>query len=417
MYKFKNQSKAILLFNIAFNLLLLIYYKYFYFILDIISVEYKFEKIGISNQNIIPLGISFFTFTQIGFILDAYEKKCERINFKKYFLFVTFFPHLVAGPLLKHSTFFPQLNTDLSRNQSHNIYYGLCIFAIGLFKKLIIADTFGSYANSLFDLADSRNLDFFSAWGACFSYTFQLYFDFSGYSDMAIGISMLFGLYIPINFNSPFKSCNVIDFWQRWHISLTSFIQNYLYNPLLLTINRVAINNLKFNYSIITFVIPTIIIFAIIGLWHGASYNFVLFGIFHGLFISINQLWRKYKFLRNFKDTFFYKFISWFITFIAVSASFVIFRSNTINTAEFIYQAMFIPKIVNFDFSPLGFFILLAILFVLLAPNVNYFIKDSNIIINNKFLNSRLAPAFIPFLFIISLLQIYRTIPFLYFNF
>lgn len=417
LYKFKSKSKVILILNIALNLSILIYYKYFNFILDIISVESKFEKIGLSNQNIIPLGISFFTFTQIGFILDAYEKKGEKINFKKYFLFVTFFPHLVAGPLLKHNTFFPQLNSDLSRNQSHNIYYGFCIFTIGLFKKLIIADTFGSYANSLYELADSRSLDFFSAWGACLSYTFQLYFDFSGYSDMAIGISLLFGLYIPINFNSPFKSCNIIDFWQRWHISLTSFIQNYLYNPLLLSVNRFAINNAKFNYSIITIAIPTIVIFTIIGLWHGASYNFVLFGIFHGLCITINQLWRKYKFLYKYKNIFLYKFISWIITFIAVATSFVIFRSDSINTAEFIYQAMFIPKIANFEFSPLGFFIFFAILFVLFTPNINYVIKDSNIIINNKLLNSRLAPAFIPLLFIISLMQIYRTIPFLYFNF
>ncbi|MFW2526219.1 MBOAT family O-acyltransferase, partial [Aliarcobacter butzleri] len=180
---------------------------------------------------ILPLGISFFTFTQIAFLVDAYKQEAKEYSLINYMLFVTYFPHLLAGPILHHKEMMPQFASKYNWVKNYrNIALGLFIFSIGLFKKVVIADTFAVWANAGFDTATTLNL--IEAWATSLSYTFQLYFDFSGYTDMAIGISLMFNIKLPINFNSPYKALSIQDFWRRWHMTLSRFLRDYLYIPL-----------------------------------------------------------------------------------------------------------------------------------------------------------------------------------------
>ena len=218
--KIKLSSKTILVFGIVFNVGLLGYFKYVDFFLD------NFNGIFGSNiplpHIILPLGISFFTFTQIAFLVDAYRQEAKEYSLINYMLFVTYFPHLLAGPILHHKEMMPQFASKYNYVKNYrNIALGLFIFSIGLFKKVVIADTFAAWANVGFDSATTLNL--IEAWATSLSYTFQLYFDFSGYTDMAIGISLLFNIKLPINFNSPYKALSIQDFWRRWHITLSRF--------------------------------------------------------------------------------------------------------------------------------------------------------------------------------------------------
>ena len=186
------------------------------------------------TQIILPLGISFFTFTQIAFLVDTYQGKAREYNFIHYALFVTYFPHLIAGPVLHHKEMMPQFaHAETYRLRIEKIVVGSTIFFIGLFKKVVLADGVAPYANQAFDAATAGDpLQFFQAWGGALAYTMQLYFDFSGYSDMAIGLSLLFGIALPLNFNSPYKAVNIIEFWRRWHMTLSRFLRDYLYIPL-----------------------------------------------------------------------------------------------------------------------------------------------------------------------------------------
>ncbi|MGB4910583.1 MAG: MBOAT family protein [Candidatus Dechloromonas phosphoritropha] len=261
------------------NLALLGYYKYADFFLSsantILGTEWPI--LGI----ILPIGISFFTFTQIAFLADAYAGKVTEYRFIYYVLFVTYFPHLIAGPVLHHKEMMPQFDEDRNyRPNASNFAIGLTIFAIGLAKKVLIADNLAGYAAPVFSpQADTPSL--FFAWGGVLAYTFQLYFDFSGYSDMAIGLSRLFGVRLPLNFNSPYKSRNISEFWRRWHMTLSRFLRDYLYIPL--GGNRHGILRRQSN------LITTMILG---GLWHGAGWNFVIWGGLHGGFLVISQLWQ-----------------------------------------------------------------------------------------------------------------------------
>ena len=223
----KYNNKSIVVLGIILNLSVLFYYKYLILFLTLISVK---------NENIsnLPLGISFFTFTQIVFLMDVYIKKYRDFNFKNYFLFVVYFPHLVAGPLVVYRDLNPQFKDLKTRIINHeNILIGLTTFSIGLAKKVIFADNLALYVNSIFQAYDTpQSINFFYAWTGAIAYSMQLYFDFSGYTDMAIGISKIFNINLPINFNSPYKSKNIIEFWRRWHITLSNFLRDYLYIPL-----------------------------------------------------------------------------------------------------------------------------------------------------------------------------------------
>ena len=262
------------------NLVLLGYYKYADFFLSsgnaILGTDWP--AIGV----ILPIGISFFTFTQIAFLADAYAGKVNEYRFTYYILFVTYFPHLIAGPVLHHKEMMPQF--DQARNYrpaASNFAIGLTIFAIGLAKKVLIADNLASYAAPVF-AQHAATPGLFIAWGGVLAYTFQLYFDFSGYSDMAIGLSRLFGVRLPLNFNSPYKSRNITEFWRRWHMTLSRFLRDYLYIPL--GGNRHGTLRRQLN------LMATMVLG---GLWHGAGWNFAIWGALHGGFLVINHGWQK----------------------------------------------------------------------------------------------------------------------------
>ena len=291
----KISSKTVLAFGIFFNLALLGYFKYTDFFLE------NFNGIFGSNiplpHIILPLGISFFTFTQIAFLVDAYKKEAKEYNIFNYMLFVTYFPHLLAGPILHHKEMMPQFASVKNYAKNYkNIALGLFIFSIGLFKKVIIADTFAVWANAGFDTATTLNL--IEAWATSLSYTFQLYFDFSGYTDMAIGVSLMFNIKLPINFNSPYKALSIQDFWRRWHITLSRFLRDYLYIPLG--------GNRKGEIRTYTNLITT---FLLGGFWHGAGWTFIVWGALHGIALAIHRAWQSLGFKMN-------KILAWFITFI-----------------------------------------------------------------------------------------------------
>src|ERR1700676_1815358 len=236
---------------------------------------------GLTVNILLPVGISFYTFTQIAFLVDAYRGNVARYALPHYALFVTYFPHLIAGPILHHRDMIPQFERkETKRPDPHLILCGLIIFAIGLFKKTCLADgiqplvalAFGPTAPS-----------FDQAWIGALAYTFQLYFDFSGYSDMAIGISLMFGIFLPLNFNSPYKASSIIDFWRRWHITLSQFLRDYLYIPL--GGNRHG-RSLRYVNLMVTMGLG--------GLWHGAAWTFVAWGVLHGAYLCINHAWNNF---------------------------------------------------------------------------------------------------------------------------
>ncbi len=316
----KISSKTILTFGIVFNLGLLGYFKYTDFFLENFN--------GIFGTNIplphivLPIGISFFTFTQIAFLVDAYRKEAKEYNIFNYMLFVTYFPHLLAGPILHHKEMMPQFASKYNYIKNYrNIALGLFIFSIGLFKKVVIADTFAVWANAGFDTATSLNL--IEAWATSLSYTFQLYFDFSGYTDMAIGISLLFNIKLPINFNSPYKALSIQDFWRRWHITLSRFLRDYLYIPLG--------GNRKGNTRTYINLITT---FLLGGLWHGAGWTFIVWGLLHGIALSIHRAWQSLGFKLN-------KILAWFITFNFINITWIFFRAKDFESAMKVLGSMF----------------------------------------------------------------------------
>ena len=312
-------KKSILIFAITSNLSLLGYFKYTNFFLE------NFNGIFGSNvplQHIIlPLGISFFTFTQIAFLVDTYKNQVKEFDLVRYMLFVTYFPHLLAGPILHHKEMMPQFsNLRNSVINYRNIAVGLFIFSIGLFKKVVLADTFAIWANTGFDTAITLN--FLEAWATSLSYTFQLYFDFSGYTDMAIGVSLMFNIKLPINFNSPYKALNIQDFWRRWHITLSRFLRDYIYIPL--GGNKISSFRTYINLMA-TFVIG--------GLWHGAGWTFIFWGFLHGIALIIHRIWTNLRFKL-------YTWLAWFITFNFVNIAWIFFRAKEWDDAIKVLKGM-----------------------------------------------------------------------------
>lgn len=316
----KINKKIIMIFAIIVNIALLGYYKYFDFLIQNINTIFH------SNFNymniMLPLAISFFTFQQIAYIVDSYHGKTKEYDFLTYSLFVTFFPQLIAGPIVHHSEMMPQFSNLRNRFINHkNISIGLFLLAIGLFKKVIVADFFSVFVIGAFDKFPI--LTCFEAWCASISYTFQLYFDFSGYCDMAIGIGYLFNIVLPQNFNSPYKAHNIQDFWRRWHMTLSRFLKDYVYIPL--GGNRCG----KFNTYKNLF-----LTFLIGGIWHGANYTFVIWGILHGLASCIYKAWQNLNIkLPN--------FISLMTTFLFCNFAWVYFRATSVEKANQIILSMF----------------------------------------------------------------------------
>jgi len=307
-------KKSLLQIGLIFNIGLLVYFKYMDFFIE--NFNFSFGSNVELLHLALPLAISFFTLQQVAFLVDSYEGLVKEKNFLDYTLFVTFFPQLIAGPIVHHKEMMPQFASIKNKVQNYNnIALGLFIFSIGLFKKVVIADTFAKWANIGFDL--SVSLNFIEAWATSLSYTFQLYFDFSGYTDMAIGGALIFNIRLPQNFNSPYKATGMIDFWKRWHMTLTSFITTYIYTPIIKSFDKLTFHKAMF---------ATLLTFLIAGLWHGASWMFVIFGGLNGLGIAINHYWQKYwKKKLSFNI---HKYIAWFITFNFVNIAFIFFRAK-----------------------------------------------------------------------------------------
>lgn len=312
-----NRNKNVLLLGILFNLLLLCYFKYTGFMLDNIAL---LTGVSISHAEIIlPLGVSFFTFTQTAYLVDAYRGETKAYSKSDYLLFVTIFPHLIAGPIIYHKDMIPQFSQKYRYHFDIDSFAkGSTWFIIGLFKKVVIADFLSNIANVVF--AQTQHLSILEAWGGSLAYTLQLFYDFSGYSEMAIGIALMFNYDLPINFNAPYKACSIIDFWRRWHITLSTFLKNYLYIPIGGNRNGHHMRNI-----LITMFLG--------GLWHGAGWTFIVWGCIHGLFICVNHLWRKTKVQLP-------KVVSWILTFNAVNVAWVFFRAETFQQAFGILKAM-----------------------------------------------------------------------------
>ena len=300
-------KKTLLIFGILANVVLLGYFKYMDFFIENINL--------VSGSNIdllnlaLPLAISFFTFQQISYLVDSYRQETHEYDFLNYALFVTFFPQLIAGPIVHHKEMMPQFANVRNKVKNYrNIAIGLFIFSIGLFKKVVIADTFAVWATAGFDTAETLNL--FEAWATSLSYTFQLYFDFSGYTDMAIGAALLFNINLPINFNSPYKATDIQDFWRRWHITLSRFLRDYVYIPL--GGNRKG-EFRTYNNLLATFIIG--------GIWHGAGWTFVFWGFLHGIALVIHRAWSKLGIKL-------WTWLAWLITFNFVNIAWVFFRAK-----------------------------------------------------------------------------------------
>jgi alginate O-acetyltransferase complex protein AlgI len=315
------QAKLLLWIGISVNIAIIAYYKYAYFLTE--SVNSLVRTNVRIPEILLPLGISFYTFTQAAYLVDVYrgETRETKYDFMTYTLFISFFPQLIAGPILRHDELIPQLRQLKTFVISHkNIATGLVMFSLGLSKKVLIADTLSPWVAPIFN--NAADVSFLEAWVGALSYTFQLYFDFSGYSDMAIGLGLIFNIQLPVNFNSPYKANSISDFWRRWHITLSNFLRDYLYIPL--GGNRKG-EVRRYGNLIITMLLG--------GLWHGAGWTYVIWGGLHGVYLAINHGWKKLK--KPLPELF-----AWLITFLSVLMSWVLFRAKTLGDAINVLQTM-----------------------------------------------------------------------------
>jgi D-alanyl-lipoteichoic acid acyltransferase DltB (MBOAT superfamily) len=328
----ERQARGLLWLGLAGDLGTLGYYKYANFFLDNVNAiagsDLRIEGL------VLPLGISFFTFTQIAFLVDACQGKAREYNPVHYALFVTYFPHLIAGPILHHKEMMPQFAEPATyRRSAENLAVGLTLFVIGLVKKVVLADGIAPYATEGFTAASQgENLLLLQAWGAALAYTLQLYFDFSGYSDMAVGLSRMIGVRLPLNFDSPYKATSIIDFWRRWHMTLSRFLRDYLYIPL-----GGSRHGPMRRYANL---LATMLLG---GLWHGASWTFVVWGGLHGVYLAVNHAWRALRggggraapAASRVGRT-----AGWALTFLAVVVGWVVFRSPDLDTAGRVLAGM-----------------------------------------------------------------------------
>ncbi|MGI9489644.1 MAG: MBOAT family O-acyltransferase [Geminicoccaceae bacterium] len=322
-------AKPVLIAGITFNLLLLFYFKYVDFLL--LQIDQLFGGNLPSLGVVLPIGISFYTFQQIAFLADAYRGEVRDLTFKRYVFFVTFFPQLIAGPIVHHREILPQLAGRPRTDLLANLTVGLCTFLIGLTKKVLFADSFARIATPIFQTADAGGtLSSAEAWTGAIAYALQIYFDFSGYSDMAIGIALMFGIYLPINFASPYKSVGIIEFWRRWHITLSRFLRDYLYIPLGGNQRGPA---RRYVNLMLTMVLG--------GLWHGAGWGFVIWGLLHGLFLAFEHALRAVLGTTHRPRPARWQLgLGWALTFGLVVLAWVPFRATTLEGVQTLWAGM-----------------------------------------------------------------------------
>ena len=318
----KNYRIICLIMGLVFNIGVLFYFKYYDFFIS--NINYLLHTDFNLKHLLLPLGISFFTFQQLSYVIDCYKNTADEYPFVDYALFVTFFPQLIAGPIVLHSETIPQFNNkENHRFKPSNMNKGLYAFSLGMAKKVLVADTLGLLVNDGF--ANIQGLGTIMAMIVMLSYTLQIYFDFSGYCDMAYGLGLMFNIEIPMNFNSPYKAIDIQDFWRRWHITLSRFLTTYIYIPL----GGSRKGKLR------TY-INTMIVFFISGLWHGANYTFIIWGLMHGIAMCINRFIKPHA--RNVPS-----FIKWFINFVFINITWIFFRVDTLNDAWLFIRELFNP--------------------------------------------------------------------------
>jgi alginate O-acetyltransferase complex protein AlgI len=381
--------------GVAVNLAILGYFKYRNFFIEDVGGLFG---LGVTMAPLVlPLAISFFTFEQITYLVGIYRGEAGERDFLTYALFITFFPHLIAGPIVRYHEIAPQLNRH-SRFQlnADNLSLGLMIFAFGLFKKVVLADTVRSWVGPIYD--GSGAVLFGDAWGATIAFTLQIYFDFSGYSDMAIGLARIFNVRFPENFDSPYQSGSIIEFWRRWHITLSFFLRDYLYIPL--GGNRHGELRRYLN------MFATMLLG---GLWHGANWTFVVWGAIHGGCLAINHLWCRL----NIRTP---VLLSWLITFATVVIAWVFFRAQTFHRAGEILSGM--AGVNGFSpVSPTRVFggstrakLLIGLALVLICPN-------RQTILAWEWNNDYIYATVFAMLAGVSLLMLANPPPFIYFQF
>ena len=369
--------------GIVVNLIVLGWFKYANFFVDNMNMlggSFHLERI------ILPLAISFYTFQQIAFLIDVARGEVRTGGLWRYATFVIFFPQLIAGPIVHYKDMVPQFfGRNLGRFWTADMTIGMTIFAIGLFKKTVIADSAAFYSSPIYDaVASGQPIGFWAGWTAALTYTVQLYFDFSGYSDMAIGLARMFGIRLPVNFHSPLRAASIVDYWRRWHITLQQFIVSYMYQPMVLPLSRFAANRGfgKWPSFVITVMLPTVALFVIIGLWHGAGWTFVLFGLMHGSYLACNEFWRALRRKARRKTTIPTSSLVLYhaLTLIAVVFANVMFRANSPGDAVAIWGGMLqfdqlalLPQILPASVSDLvtkpGLLLVLSGLIIFLCPN------------------------------------------------
>ncbi len=439
------EKKFFFYFGIFINLLILGYFKYTNFIIQNINSILDFN---LEMQNIIlPLAISFFTFQQIAFLSDALKNKIKDLTLLKYALFITFFPQLIAGPIVRYNNIIPQLIKDKSNKfRNSNFLIGLFLFILGLSKKVLIADNLAPYVDLTFEANNNGNsIHAFDGLLASLSYSLQLYFDFSGYCDMAIGLAKMFNINLPLNFNSPYKAFNIIDFWRRWHITLTKFLTEFIFTPLNLKVSRRALvynkelvsNNLILYFSLI-------ITFLVSGIWHGSNWNFIFWGFLHGIFLSLNFFWINWKKklgLIWLDKVLVYRFLSRFFTFLCITFSFIFFRAESFQSGYILlsniflnFKEIFLIKetiIYHYDDNiKLLFLFFLSLLLVnffpntqqlsyAFAPKMNIYKKEVSDLRISIYSNYKkfLIAIFTVFLFYLNLSQLININEYIYFRF
>lgn len=388
-----------LVIGVTGNLSLLAYFKYANFFVDNLNA---FFDIGYNlNTIVLPLAISFFTFQQIAYLVDSYRGETEDIKLHHYALFVSFFPQLIAGPIVHHKEMMPQFAKPTGDFWKH-FSLGITLFAIGLAKKVLIADPLGAFSSPMFDRAlAGGSLATVDAWFGSLGYTLQLYFDFSGYSDMALGLGHMFGIRLPINFDSPYRALSISDFWRRWHITLSNFLRDYLYFPLggnkrgqIITLRNLMITML------------------LGGLWHGAGWTFVLWGGLHGVYLVVNHVWRKLHV--NLPVA-----VAWGLTFLAVVFGWVMFRAESFDAAIIIYRSLLSPESLATPtrFASTEGWLRIAIgLFISIAlPNGVRFVRGESryLIWRPRIIYAGATTVLI----LVSLINMSKISEFLYFNF
>lgn len=382
-------ATVVLLAAIAANLAALGYFKYSNFLIDIANTMFG---TGFSHAKLLlPIGISFYTFIQIGYLIEVFAGQSTRTGFANYVLFSTFFPCVTAGPLVMQGEILSQMKDRRDTAfDAERIAVGLTLFSIGLFKKVVLADSIAPYADALFvGVEAGHGVAASTAWIGAIAYALQLYFDFSGYSDMAIGLGCVFGLRLPLNFASPFKATSISEFWRRWHITMTRFFTTYVYTPIAMKGLRWALSTKqsKLKRTLVASALPAIVTFLVAGIWHGAGWTFVIYGLIHGSAIAINLLWRDLSPLRL------PPFFGWVLTMAVVVSALVMFRAPDVATATTILAAMWTGATVGSSAALVTLDVRMALALIVLLATIVLLMPNSQQILSRYWVSSDPKPS------------------------